>query len=275
MVRFPVGAGCFSLHHRVQNGSGAHPASYPVCTKGLSLWVKSPGREADHSPPSSAEVKECVELYFHSHYTPSWRGAQLQKINHRNLTTYLLTYLLTYSLTSWCRILFEKLIVTQLIKKYPAFFMETEGSSPFSQKPVTGPYPEPAFSSVLFWTTRQRYYMHSATSQRCCGSRKPSGGNIVACSERERERVILLHDKDQHHITSVTTQLMDQPPCPSTTQRGSFTSSNHRRSTPMENTCSLMMKLRVEGHLWVRPLSSDYFFFSIITNGICLIPSGD
>jgi hypothetical protein len=35
------------------------------------------GREADHSPPSSAEVKECVELYLHSPNTPSWRGAQL------------------------------------------------------------------------------------------------------------------------------------------------------------------------------------------------------
>jgi hypothetical protein len=28
--------------------------------------VKRPGREADHSLPSTAEVKECVELYFHS-----------------------------------------------------------------------------------------------------------------------------------------------------------------------------------------------------------------
>jgi hypothetical protein len=28
----------------------------------LSLGVKRLGREADHSPPSSAEVKECVEL---------------------------------------------------------------------------------------------------------------------------------------------------------------------------------------------------------------------
>jgi hypothetical protein len=35
------------------------------------------------------------------------------------LLTYLLTYLLTHSLTPWCRILFEKLIVTQLVKKYP------------------------------------------------------------------------------------------------------------------------------------------------------------
>jgi hypothetical protein len=32
----------------------------------LSLGVKRPGREADHSPTSSAEVKEWVELYLHS-----------------------------------------------------------------------------------------------------------------------------------------------------------------------------------------------------------------
>jgi hypothetical protein len=32
----------------------------------LSLGVKRPGRKVDHSPPSSAEVKECVELYLHS-----------------------------------------------------------------------------------------------------------------------------------------------------------------------------------------------------------------
>jgi hypothetical protein len=39
------------------------------------LGVKRPGREADHSPPFSAEVKECMELYLHSPNTPSWRGA--------------------------------------------------------------------------------------------------------------------------------------------------------------------------------------------------------
>jgi len=32
----------------------------------LSLGVKQPGHEADHSPPSSSEVKECVGLYLHS-----------------------------------------------------------------------------------------------------------------------------------------------------------------------------------------------------------------
>jgi hypothetical protein len=44
----------------------------------LSLGIKQPGREADHSSSSSAEVKECVELYPLSSNTPSWRGAQLK-----------------------------------------------------------------------------------------------------------------------------------------------------------------------------------------------------
>jgi hypothetical protein len=33
-------------------------------------------------------------------------------------------------------------------EKYPAFFMEPEGSSPYSQKLAIGPYPEPAESSL-------------------------------------------------------------------------------------------------------------------------------
>jgi len=49
---------------------------------GSFLGVKRPGREADHSPPCSAGVKECVGLYIYSPNTPSWRGAQLKK--HRD-----------------------------------------------------------------------------------------------------------------------------------------------------------------------------------------------
>jgi hypothetical protein len=48
----------FSLQHRFQNGSGVHPASYPMGTSGSFPGVKAAGREADHSPPSRAEVKE-------------------------------------------------------------------------------------------------------------------------------------------------------------------------------------------------------------------------
>jgi hypothetical protein len=45
----------------------------------LSLGLKQPRREADHSPQSMPEVKNAWELYLHSPNTPSWRGAQLRK----------------------------------------------------------------------------------------------------------------------------------------------------------------------------------------------------
>jgi hypothetical protein len=52
-VRVRAVAGNVSAHHRVQTGSRTHPASYP---EALSVGVKRPGREADHSPPSSAKI---------------------------------------------------------------------------------------------------------------------------------------------------------------------------------------------------------------------------
>jgi hypothetical protein len=42
-VRFAVGAGNFSRHHRVQTGSGAHPASYPMGTGGSFPGIKAVG----------------------------------------------------------------------------------------------------------------------------------------------------------------------------------------------------------------------------------------
>jgi hypothetical protein len=42
-VRFPAGAGNFSLHHRVQNGSGTHSASYPMGTRGSFPGSKAAG----------------------------------------------------------------------------------------------------------------------------------------------------------------------------------------------------------------------------------------
>jgi hypothetical protein len=42
-VRFSAGAGNFSLNYRVQNGSGAHPASYPMCTRVSFLGGKAAG----------------------------------------------------------------------------------------------------------------------------------------------------------------------------------------------------------------------------------------
>jgi hypothetical protein len=52
-VRSPTGAD-FSSSPCVQTGSGAHSASYSM---GTERGKVRPGRDADHSPPSSAEVK--------------------------------------------------------------------------------------------------------------------------------------------------------------------------------------------------------------------------
>jgi hypothetical protein len=45
----------------------------------LPLGVERPERDAGHSPPSSAEVKECVDLYLHSPNALSRRGTQLKE----------------------------------------------------------------------------------------------------------------------------------------------------------------------------------------------------
>jgi hypothetical protein len=60
--------------NHVQKGSGAHPASYPMDTGGSFPGRKAVRREADHSPPSSAEIKECVELCLHFPSKSSWRA---------------------------------------------------------------------------------------------------------------------------------------------------------------------------------------------------------
>jgi hypothetical protein len=52
-VRSPTHAEDFSSNLCVQTGFGAHPASFPMGPGGKAR----PGRDADHSPPSSAEVK--------------------------------------------------------------------------------------------------------------------------------------------------------------------------------------------------------------------------
>jgi hypothetical protein len=56
-VRSPAGAKDFSSSLCVQTGSGAHPAFCTMGTGGPFPGGKArPGLDADHSPPSSAEV---------------------------------------------------------------------------------------------------------------------------------------------------------------------------------------------------------------------------
>jgi hypothetical protein len=53
-VQFLAWARNFSLHHRIQNGSGAHPASYPMGTRG-----SFPGDKAIPPLPQYAFMALC------------------------------------------------------------------------------------------------------------------------------------------------------------------------------------------------------------------------
>jgi hypothetical protein len=48
----------FSVLHVVHTSSEVHPTSYPMGNGGSFPGVKRPRREADHSPPTNAEVKK-------------------------------------------------------------------------------------------------------------------------------------------------------------------------------------------------------------------------
>jgi hypothetical protein len=57
-VRFPAEASYFSSNLFVQTGFGAHPASCIMGTGGPFPGTNArPGRDADHSPPSCADVE--------------------------------------------------------------------------------------------------------------------------------------------------------------------------------------------------------------------------
>jgi hypothetical protein len=59
-VRFPAVGGNLSLHHGVQNGSGAHPSSYPIGTRGVKLYLQF---------PNTPSFKAQGPLYLYTHCT--------------------------------------------------------------------------------------------------------------------------------------------------------------------------------------------------------------
>jgi hypothetical protein len=81
-VRIPHNLWMYVLVYRIflfttasRTALGATQSAIQWIVGVVSLEVKRPGCEADHSPPSSAEIKECVDPYLHSSSTSSWRGA--------------------------------------------------------------------------------------------------------------------------------------------------------------------------------------------------------
>jgi len=66
--RIPVGV---RFSAPVHTGPVAHPISYTIGTV-VFPGVMRQGRGVDHPPPSSAEVKERVQLHLYSPSGPSW-----------------------------------------------------------------------------------------------------------------------------------------------------------------------------------------------------------
>ena len=97
--RIPVGV---RTSAPVYTGPGAHPAAYTMGTRSFP-GVQRPRRGVDNTPPSSAEVKERVQLHFYS--TLGIRGLFYSKL-------YLLPFLTTAYIT-------VQLSVNRLASKAP------------------------------------------------------------------------------------------------------------------------------------------------------------
>jgi hypothetical protein len=78
-VQFLAEAGTFSLRHHLQTGSGGHPASCPVGTRGYSPGLKRSELEAHHSPTFSPEVKT-----WSNTATPPYVFIALCLVKHRD-----------------------------------------------------------------------------------------------------------------------------------------------------------------------------------------------
>jgi hypothetical protein len=84
----PAGAGIFLFTTASRPALGPIQPPIKWVARALSLGVKQPGREADHS-----KVKEWMELYLHSPNMPSWRDTQLK---HRDNFTFTLALNFNY-----------------------------------------------------------------------------------------------------------------------------------------------------------------------------------
>jgi hypothetical protein len=100
MIGGSTGGGNLSLQHRVQIGFGFHPDSYQWVPGALSLEVKRPEREADHPPPSSAEVKNAWIYTSTPQYTfMAW--CPVKKSTGTTLSLSFIDYLLGAGIDQW------------------------------------------------------------------------------------------------------------------------------------------------------------------------------
>jgi hypothetical protein len=70
--------------HSVKPGYGAHPASYPISSeRSLIPGIRRQGREAYHSPPNNAELRNSGAI-LPLHHTSSGHGKNLPILGRTN-----------------------------------------------------------------------------------------------------------------------------------------------------------------------------------------------
>jgi hypothetical protein len=119
-VRVPLGARIFLFFRVIQIGSWAHPASYPTGTGGSFPGGKAAGREAHHSPPTNAEVKE---TWTYTSPPPYAFKTWCLIVKHREIFTFLpslILLLLLYNLPCFC-ILFVCFFASFFYSYLPAY----------------------------------------------------------------------------------------------------------------------------------------------------------
>jgi hypothetical protein len=100
-VRFPAWAGNSSLHHRSQNGSGVHPASHPMGTRGSFPGGKATGAWSWPLTSTYCRGQRMSGAIPPLPITPSWGGAQLKHRNNFTFTFTGLTLFIKWSVFAW------------------------------------------------------------------------------------------------------------------------------------------------------------------------------
>jgi hypothetical protein len=89
-VRLPAGAGNYPLHHRIQTGSGAHPASFPIGSGSSFPGGKTAG--AWSSPLTSTYCRGQRKYSYNSTPPPPYVFMACCLVKHRDNFTFTLTW---------------------------------------------------------------------------------------------------------------------------------------------------------------------------------------
>jgi hypothetical protein len=173
-------AGNFLLHHCAQTSSGAHPLSCPRDIGALSLEVRQLGHEADHSPPSSAGVKNAWSCTSTPQYAfMSWCSVEAQgqlyllPLCHAIICLFRIIWLKLF----WCKLFIPHFIILYLfcgnkMIKWGAFILV--------RKLSVISYSSHSFMMVISIREISKYIYHRISNSLSCHNFFPEFCYIIA-----------------------------------------------------------------------------------------------